>query len=255
MRVRLMQSDRLAAVGELVAGVAHEVNNPLSSISAFAQILLRDERPHGDAARVHRGDQRRKRCARAQVVKDLLAFARRSEPLRAPLDLNTVVRARCGCAAISSAPNHIARRIGARRGVAVGRGRRAAASAGLPQPDDERHSGDVAAAAAGALVSTRADGDRVVFEMSDTGPGIPESVRAHIFEPFFTTKDEGEGTGLGLSVSYGIVTAHGGWIEVANTSASGTTFRVTLPAGSGAPENGSEGTGEAATDGSRIPVS
>jgi CheY-like chemotaxis protein len=80
------------------------------------------------------------------------------------------------------------------------------------------------------FVSTKRSDAHVVLEMRDTGPGIPETAKAHIFEPFFTTKGEGEGTGLGLSVSYGIVTAHGGTIEVPNTSAAGTTFRVTLPA-------------------------
>jgi CheY-like chemotaxis protein len=80
-------------------------------------------------------------------------------------------------------------------------------------------------------VSTRAEGDYVVLDMRDTGPGISEAAKAHIFEPFFTTKGEGEGTGLGLSVSYGIITAHGGKIEVVSTSpGGGTTFRVTLPA-------------------------
>ena len=80
-------------------------------------------------------------------------------------------------------------------------------------------------------VRTYVMGDSVAFEVSDTGPGISPAARAHIFEPFFTTKKEGEGTGLGLSVSYGIVAAHGGSIEVVETGAQGTTFRVTLPAG------------------------
>jgi two-component system NtrC family sensor kinase len=81
-------------------------------------------------------------------------------------------------------------------------------------------------------IVTRAesDGRDVVLEVSDTGPGIPEAVRARIFEPFFTTKAEGEGTGLGLSVSYGIVGTHGGNIVIASSSPAGTTFRVTIPA-------------------------
>ena len=84
--------------------------------------------------------------------------------------------------------------------------------------------------------SYSADG-AVVLEVSDSGSGIPASVRAHIFEPFFTTKQEGEGTGLGLSVSYGIITAHRGSIEVTETSSMGTTFRVTLPAVSTPPSD------------------
>jgi CheY-like chemotaxis protein len=80
------------------------------------------------------------------------------------------------------------------------------------------------------FVTTRAEGEHVLIEMRDTGPGIAEAVKAHIFEPFFTTKGEGEGTGLGLSVSYGIVTAHGGIIDVPSTSSAGTVFRVVLPA-------------------------
>src|SRR5262249_25418306 len=81
------------------------------------------------------------------------------------------------------------------------------------------------------FVTTHARDRDVVLEMRDTGPGVPEAARRHIFEPFYTTKREGEGTGLGLSVSYGIVAAHGGSIEIAATSSAGTTFRVTLPAG------------------------
>jgi PAS domain S-box-containing protein len=231
MRVRLMESDRLAAVGELVAGVAHEVNNPLSSISAFAQLLLRDgglNASQRDSIEVIKSETVRA----SQVVKDLLAFARRSEPQREPVDLNGVVQRTLRLRGYQLTSNKI----------------NVESDLALELPSvlgDARQLQQVclnlvtnaiqAMATLGAggtlFIATRAEGAHVVLEMRDTGPGIADAAKAHIFEPFFTTKEEGEGTGLGLSVSYGIVTAHGGTIEVPNTSSAGTTFRVSLPAG------------------------
>ncbi|HXD48693.1 MAG TPA: ATP-binding protein [Gemmatimonadaceae bacterium] len=229
MRMRLMVSDRLAAVGELVAGVAHEVNNPLSSISAFAQILLRDgdlTPMQYDSIEVIRSETMRA----SQVVKDLLAFARRSEPMRSPVDVNSVVQGtlRLRGYQLTSTKVAVETALAAELPSVIGDARQLqqvclnlvtnAAQAMAPQGGGK------------LFITTSADGPDVVIEVRDTGPGIPDSVRPHIFEPFFTTKDEGEGTGLGLSVSYGIVTSHGGRIEVASTSAAGTTFRVALPA-------------------------
>jgi two-component system, NtrC family, sensor kinase len=230
MRVRLMESDRLAAVGELVAGVAHEVNNPLSSISAFAQLLLRDgglTAAQRDSIEVIKSETLRA----SQVVKDLLAFARRSEPQREPLDLNGVVQRtlRLRGYQLTSNKINVETDLTTELPSVVGDARQ------LQQVCLNLVTNAIQAmatlGAGGTLfVSTRRDGPHVVLEMRDTGPGIPEPAKAHIFEPFFTTKGEGEGTGLGLSVSYGIITAHGGRIEVPATSPAGTTFRVTLPA-------------------------
>ncbi|HEV7991760.1 MAG TPA: ATP-binding protein [Gemmatimonadaceae bacterium] len=231
MRVRLMESDRLAAVGELVAGVAHEVNNPLSSISAFAQLLLRDESL--TATQRESVDVIRAETMRAsQVVKDLLAFARRSEPQRVPIDLNGVVARtlRMRQYQFAEASVRVEQILATELSSVLGDARQ------LQQVCLNLVTNAVQAMASrggGRLVvrTTAAEGS-VMLEIADTGPGISASARAHIFEPFFTTKSEGEGTGLGLSVSYGIVSAHGGTIEVAETGPEGTTFRVTLPAAS-----------------------
>lgn len=228
LRVRLMESDRLAAVGELVAGVAHEVNNPLSSISAFAQLLLRDGTltpSQRESLEVIRGETIRA----SQVVKDLLAFARRSEPQSAPLDLNAVVgrTLRMRQYQFSEASVRAEPELAADLPSVMGDARQ------LQQVCLNLLTNAVQAMspAGGVLrVRTYQADDLVRLEVQDTGPGIPENARAHIFEPFFTTKREGEGTGLGLSVSYGIVSSHGGTIEVAETGPEGTTFRVTLPA-------------------------
>ncbi len=227
MHARLMESDRLAAVGELVAGVAHEVNNPLSSISAFAQLLLRDETL--DAQQRESIEVIRAETTRAsQVVKDLLAFARRSEPQRTPLDLNTVVtrslRMRqyqfdeTGVLVESELADDLPAVMGDPRQ--------------LQQVCLNLLTNAIQAMKQGGTLRVRTArvGDAVHLEVADNGPGIPAEARPHIFEPFFTTKKEGEGTGLGLSVSYGIVAAHGGTIELVDSGPQGTTFRVALPA-------------------------
>ena len=229
MRLRLMESDRLAAVGELVAGVAHEVNNPLSSISAFAQLLLRD----GELAPEQRESIeviRAETLRASQVVKDLLTFARRSDPQREPLDLNLVVARtlRLRQYQFAEASIRVRQELSGDLPAVLGDARQLQQVC-LNLVTNAVHA--MASRGGGVLTLRTAQRDGVVvLEVSDTGPGIGAGARAHVFEPFFTTKGEGEGTGLGLSVSYGIVTAHGGTIEVAETGPSGTTFRVELPA-------------------------
>ena len=228
LRVRLMETDRLAAVGELVAGVAHEVNNPLSSISAFAQLLLRDTGltpQQRESIEVIRAETTRA----SQVVKDLLAFARRSESQSVPLDLNGVIgrTLRMRQYQFNEASVRVESDLAADLPSVMGDARQ------LQQVCLNLLTNAVQAMspAGGTLrVLTCQANDRVRLEVRDTGPGISADARPHIFEPFFTTKSEGEGTGLGLSVSYGIVTAHGGTIEIVETGAGGTVMRVTLPA-------------------------
>jgi two-component system, NtrC family, sensor kinase len=231
MRARLMETERLAAVGELVAGVAHEVNNPLSSISAFAQLLLRDgsltdaQRESVDVIRSETGRA-------SQVVRDLLAFARRSAPQREPLDLNLVIERtiRLRNYQLTSSNVHVELGLSSEIPAVTGEARQ------LQQVVLNLVTNAIQAVAGvggGTLsISTHAEGNQVVLDVADTGTGIPQGLRARVFEPFFTTKPEGEGTGLGLSVSYGIVTAHGGTIRLVDRAdgGPGARFIVTLPA-------------------------
>jgi two-component system, NtrC family, sensor kinase len=234
MRLRLMESDRLAAVGELVAGVAHEVNNPLSSISAFAQLLLRDDDltpAHRESIEVIRSETTRA----SQVVKDLLTFARRSDPQREPLDLNGVVARtlRLRQYQFAEASVRVQPELASDLPAVLGDARQLQQVC-LNLVTNAVHAMSVQGGGTLIVRTSHAD-DRVALEVIDTGPGISPGARAHVFEPFFTTKGEGEGTGLGLSVSYGIVKAHGGTIEVADSGPTGTTFRVRLPAASTRP--------------------
>lgn len=235
MRARLAETERLAATGELVAGVAHEVNNPLSSISAYAQLLLRDPRltdaDHRESIEVIRAETTRA----SQVVKDLLAFARRSEPRREAADLTDVVERtlRLRGYQLTASDVHVRLELAPDLPPVVGDARQ------LQQVVLNLVTNAIQAmapAGRGTLrLTTRSaatpQGAAVQLEIADTGPGIPPELRARVFEPFFTTKPEGEGTGLGLSVSYGIVAAHGGTLALAESSSGGTTFVVTLPAG------------------------
>jgi two-component system, NtrC family, sensor kinase len=226
MRARLAESERLASAGELLAGVAHEVNNPLSTISAFAQLLEREELTvsQRESVEVIRSETIRA----SRVVRDLLTFARRSEGEVGSICVNELTERtiRLRMHDLKS------------RGVVC----ESVLEADLPYVTaDARQiqqvllnlltnaSQAMTPTGGGALrVATRHEGDRVLLEVTDSGPGIPAEARAHIFEPFFTTKDEG--TGLGLSVSYGIIAAHGGTITIPKSTSEGTTFRVSLPA-------------------------
>jgi two-component system NtrC family sensor kinase len=251
MHARLMESDRLAAVGELVAGVAHEVNNPLSSISAFAQLLLRDDAltaQQRESIEVIRAETTRA----SQVVKDLLAFARRSEPQRAPLDLNAVVTRslRMRQYQFDETGVRVETELSDDLPVVMGDARQ------LQQVCLNLLTNAIQAMSAGGgvlRVRSARDGGVVRLEIVDSGPGVADHVRQHIFEPFFTTKKEGEGTGLGLSVSYGIVAAHGGSIELVESGPQGTTFRVTLPAGESAGDS-TEAAGEQGAIALRSPI-
>jgi len=226
LQKQLMHADRLATIGQLAAGVAHELNEPLSSILGFAQLVERDPALPGSDRRDIEKIVAAALHAR-EIIKKLLLFARQTPTFKGPMDLNNVVLSaidlfkhqfekegiELSCVLCPQMPV-LAADAGQLTQVLVN----LVVNAVQAMPDGGK-----------LLVQTQVQEGQVVCTVKDSGVGMTEEVLDRLFVPFFTTKEVNQGTGLGLPVVHGIVTSHGGVIEVASTPGQGSTFTIRLP--------------------------
>src|SRR6266850_7426785 len=230
METQLIQSEKLAAVGQLVSGVAHELNNPLTSIAGLSEFLLEQKeiskKDRGHLKVIHEQAERAGR-----IVRNLLTFARKGPAERAPVDLNDVIQRTLQLMEYDLKLKDIDLRRDLRVALPDVLGDRDSLQqvvlnllTNAAQAVAENGKGRPRAIA----VSTWAD-EHVHLRVADTGPGMTDAVAQNVFTPFFTTKEPGHGTGLGLSITYSIVENHGGRITVERPSNGGAAFRVDLP--------------------------
>lgn len=226
-QTQLLQAEKMASLGKLAAGVAHQLNNPLAGITLFTQLVMEDyDLPEKAKEDLHRILKDAQRCR--DTVKELLEFARQTRQEMQPHDLNKAINRTMFLLENQTLFHNIQI------------DKQLNPSLPLVHVDIQQLNHmlmNIILNAAEAMeghgkltirTDLSEDKKRQLIAISDTGPGIPDHIRQHIFEPFFTTKEPGKGTGLGLSLVYGIVENHGGRIHTLSRPGEGTTFIIEL---------------------------
>jgi two-component system NtrC family sensor kinase len=230
---KLLQSEKQASVGRLAAGVAHEINNPLTGVLTFTHMLLRRkdlvDEVRSDLQTIAKETER----VRA-IVKGLLDFSRQTKLEPEPTDINRLVRTAIALVDNQALVKGVTLKFTPTEGLPVRTVDRNQMQSVLLNMminaiDATEPGGTVTVKTGFSLSKGKTDQDGIEITISDTGCGISKENLGKIFDPFFTTKDVGQGTGLGLSVSYGIVERHGGNIRVQSEVGKGSSFTIWLP--------------------------
>jgi signal transduction histidine kinase len=224
---KMMQSEKMAALGQMVAGVAHELSNPLTAINGFSELLLNtasDDNVRGMAEKINKSGIRA-----ANIVQDLLVFSKTPRLEKTRVNIKGMLVEALDLVEESLHAGKINASVNVADDIVVS----------LDKAQMERVLFNLIVNSIHAIMDSK-KGDRILLraykegnhlfiEVSDNGPGIPQQIVHRIFEPFFTTKRFEKGTGLGLSICYNIVRAHGGDISVKSVEGQGTTFIIELP--------------------------
>ncbi len=226
LQAQLVQSEKLASLGQLVGGAAHELNNPLTAMLGYSELLSSTSLNHEQKSLTQKIDQQVRRTR--TLVSSLLSFAKQVPAEKTLLDINAMLQT-----AVKLYPPQLRNaHIQVHTDLAENLPRVLGDSNQLLQVclHITNNALNAMAETGGVLnVSTRSEGETVVIEFCDNGPGMQEPER--VFDPFYTTRPVGQGSGLGLSVCYGVIQEHGGKIRCQNRSEGGAMFRIELPAG------------------------